>query len=582
LNFFSAWAQKLEVSLSARQVQVGQMFEVRFTANGNISSFSPPSFKDFEVAGGPNQSSSIQIINGNFSQSQSISYYLYARKEGKYTIGPATAVVDGQKVSSPSLAVDVLGGNAPQHQPSNQQDVPDQKIETGGKEYFVRTILSKSKCMKGEYVIVSQKIYSKHPIVSIEKFDPPSYEGVWSQTLQTTSGNQLQNEVLNGEQYYSFEVFRHQVSPTKTGKITFKPVDGVIIIRKAYQGKPRNIWEQFFGTGGYQDMRVTVKSSPVELTVLDLPASGRPENFSGAIGEFQMKSEISRKELKQNEALNLKITISGKGNLQTIESPRPELPDGFELYDPKINEHASSKIFDFLIIPRTEGRFTIKVPEFSYFSLEKKQYITIPSFEYEVNVLPGNGSGGAVVYQSQQLQQDIPKADEDIRYIKKYPFPIGKEDKAFTGSALYWVVYGIPWAILASLMLIFYRRKQIRLNMEEFMFRRASKSAYKMLEMAAKNKSDAQAEKFYFYVIQGMQHYLCAKLKIGLSEFQSEKVFEKLVRNGVSDSTAKKWVELYEAAEQYRYAPGMASSDKNTFLNEVKAVLNKTEKEFKA
>jgi hypothetical protein len=587
--YYSLWAQKLEVSLSARQVQVGQMFEVRFTANGNISSFSPPSFKDFEVVGGPNQSSSIQFINGIISQSQSISYYLYARKEGKYTIGPATAIVDGQKVSSSSVVMDVMGGNATQHQPSNnqaasanQQEASEQKIETGGKEYFVRTILSKNKCMKGEYVIVSQKIYSKHPIVSIEKFDPPSYEGVWSQTLQTTSGNQLQNEVLNGEQYYSFEVYRHQVSPTKTGKITFKPVDGVIIIRKAYQGKPRNIWEQFFGTGGYQDVRVTVKSSPVELMVMDLPTAGRPENFSGAIGEFQMKSEISRKELKQNEGLNLKITISGKGNLQTVESPRPELPEGFELYDPKINEYASSKIFDFLIIPRTEGRFTIKVPEFSYFSLDKKQYITIPSFEYEVNVLPGNGSGGAVVYQSQQLQQDIPKADEDIRYIKKYPFPIGKEVKAFTGSTLYWLVYGFPWLGLASLMFLLYRRKQNRLNMEEFMFRRASKSAYKMLEMAAKDKSGSQAEKFYFYVIQGMQHYLCAKLKIGLSDFQSDKVYEKLIKNGVTVSTAKKWVELYEAAEQYRYAPGIASSDRNTFLNEVKEVLNKTEKEFKA
>lgn len=591
LSFFSAWAQKLEVSLSARHVQAGQMFEIRFTANGNISSFSPPSFKDFEVAGGPNQSSSIQIINGNISQSQSISYYLYARKEGKYTIGPATAIVDGQKVSSSSVAVEVLGGNAAQHQHSNnnsqsssanQQEASEQKIESGGKEYFVRTILSKNKCMKGEYVIVSQKIYSKYPIVSIEKFDPPSYEGVWSQTLQTTSGNQLQNEVLNGEQFYSFEIYRHQVSPTKTGKIMFKPVEGVIIVRKAYQGKPRNIWEQFFGTGGYQDVRVTVKSSPVELTVLDLPTTGRPENFSGAIGEFQMKSEISRKELKENEALNLKITISGKGNLQTVESPKPELPEGFELYDPKINEYSSSKIFDFLIIPRKEGRYTIKVPEFSYFSIDKKQYITIPSFEYEVNVLPGSGTGVAVVYQSQQLQQDIPKADEDIRYIKKYPFPIGKKDKAFTGSALYWVAYGIPWAVLASLMLILYRRRQNRLNKEEFMFRRASKSAYKMLELAAKDSSGLQAEKFYFYVIQGMQHYLCAKLKIGLSDFQSDNVYEKLILHGVSNDTAKKWVELYEVAEQYRYAPGIASSDRNTFLNEVKTVLNKTEKEFKA
>jgi hypothetical protein len=199
-----------------------------------------------------------------------------------------------------------------------------------------------------------------------------------------------------------------------------------------------------------------------------------------------------------------------------------------------------------------------------------------------VNILPGNGSGGAVVYQSQQLQQDIPKADEDIRYIKKYPFPIGKEDKSFTGSALYWVLYGIPWTVFAVWMFILYRRKQNRLNMEEFMFRRASKSAYKMLEMAERNKPDSQAEKFYFFVIQGMQHYLCAKLKIGLSDFQSDKIHEKLIKNGVTESTANKWVELYEAAEQYRYAPGLAPSDRNSFLNEVKVVLNKTEKEFKA
>ncbi|MCX8081211.1 MAG: BatD family protein [Bacteroidia bacterium] len=587
LSYTACLAQKFEAVVSSRQVQAGQMFEVRFTSTGMMTSFSPPSFKDFEVVGGPNQSSSIQIINGIINQSQSISYYLVARKEGKYTIGSASANVDGQRMSTNPITIEVLPGGSPSNsgnlsQNQQPQDFSDQKFEADGRDYFIRTILSKNKCMKGEFVIVSQRIYSKHPIVSIEKFDPPSYEGVWSQTLQTTSGNQLQTEVLNGEQYYSFEIFRHQVSPTQAGKIVFKPIEGTIVIRKAYQGKPRNIWEQFFGTQSYQDFRVQVKSNAVELNVMELPVTGRPDNFNGAIGEFQIRSDISRKELKQNEALNLKIIISGKGNLQTVEPSKPELPEGFELYDPKVTEYASSKVFDYLIIPRAEGEYTIVVPPFSYFSLEKKQYVTIPALEYPIKVLPGTGGTTPQVFQSQQLQQEIPASDEDIRYIKKFPFEVQKQSERFTGSGWFWMMYGLPWLGFAVLLFVMNRRKQSMLNPEEFMFRRASRSAYRMLELANKEKSASEHEKFYLYVMQGMQHYLCAKLKIGLSEFSSSHVFEKLTQNGVTKETAQKWIDLYSLAEQARYAPGINISGKDEFLNEVKTILNKTEKEFKA
>jgi hypothetical protein len=586
ITLFS-FSQKLEVSVSQSRVQTGQMFEIRFSANGGIRSFTPPSFRDFEVLGGPNHSQSVQIINGNYSQSYSISYYLVARKEGKYTIGPARAVIDGNEVSSAPVTIEVVKGNEPvagnSASPQDEEE-PVASASVGEKDCFIQTILSKNKCMVGEPLIISQKIYSRYPIVSIEKFDSPSYEGVWSQTLQTTSGNQLQVEVLNGKQYYSFEIYRHQITPARSGKLTFKPLQGTIIIRKVYQGKPRNIWEHFFGAQSYQDERVIVRGRPAELNVMDLPQNGKPDNFSGAIGEFQFKAELNKKEIPQNEALNLKITISGKGNLQVVESPKPVLPESFEQYEPRVNETGGSKTFEFLIIPRSEGEYTIHVPPFSYYSLEKKQYITIPSYEFPVKVLPGNQQGGPVVYQSMSpVKNDIPTVENDIRYIKKFPFEIYRSEHSFTGSSLWWSGVLFPWACLLTVMLVLYRRKKEQLNPGEYSFRRASRTAFRLLEKASRHLEDKDATLFYQYVMQGIQHYLCSKLKIGLSEFHKETTKDKLTRHHVSPQTAHRIMELYENAEMARYAPGALSSiDKKQYLSEIRTILSQTEKEFQS
>ncbi len=556
---FTAKSQSFYSQVSSKRVQVGVPFEFAVVLTVSGTNYVPPSFKEFDVVSGPNQSNSVQYTNGVMSQQIVISYGLVAKKEGKVTIGAASVVAGGQKLETSPIVLEVVKGAAANQTNNNTTEDPKFSNKVSGGDVFIRTGVSKTKCFVGEQVTITQKVYSRLQMIGFQKFAQPTYEGFYSQAQESTSKGQAIVENVDGVNYYTYELFRSSAIANKTGKISLSPIEGDVVVRKQTSAKPKNIFEQFFGAAGYEDVPVTVKSKALVVEVLDVPQEGRPASYYGAVGDFSYKVTTTRNELKANDAFNLKMTISGKGNIKLIDAPKLNLPESFETYDPKITESGNSKTFDYLIIARSEGEYKLENLDFSYFSLEQKKYITIPAPEIKIKVLPADpNSKGAQVYIQ---QSQVKETENDIRYIKKGDFVLLKSETEFFNSSKHILLLILP--LLALGTGLFLRRNYIKNNSNMVLVkeRKAAKMAKKQLTNAEKLMQQNKKDEFYTEILMALNSYIGNKLNIPVADLSREKITEVLNKKQVDAQSTAKLVSTLETSEYAKYAPGAVSGD---------------------
>lgn len=555
--YHASIGQIISAQVSSKRVQVGVPFEYSVVFTVNTGNFSPPTFKDFDVVSGPNQSSSYQYVNGVTSQQIIISYGLVAKREGKLVISPAGTNYNNQKVETAAITIEAVKGNV--NNSSNVNDEQQYGNKIGGGDLFIRTGLSKSKCYVGEQITITQKVYCRYQIIGFQKFSQPTYDGFYSQAQESTSKGQLSTENVDGVNYYTFELFRTVATANKAGKIALTPIEGEVIIRKQTNTKPRTIFEQFFGGASYEDTPVNTKSKSSIVEVLPLPEAGKPESFNGAVGNFNCKVDVTRKELKANEAFNLKINISGKGNIKLIDAPKLGLPESFESYDPKVNETATSKTFDFLVIPRMEGEFNLNNIDFSYFNIDTKRYVTIPSGEIKINVLPADqNNASATVYNS---KTQIKETENDIRYIKKGLVTLQKSETEFFNSGLHFILLILPVVMLTVglIALSMYNKKNS--DIIAVKERKALKMARKQLSEAEKLMKQNKKDEFYTEVLTAINNYLSFKLNISVADLSKDSIQTNLKNKQVNVETLAKLTKALENSEFAKYAPGAVSGN---------------------
>jgi len=575
---FSTQAQSpVYAQVSSKKVQVGVPFEYAIVITVNANNYSPPNFSDFSVISGPNQSSSTQWVNGVVSQQMTLSWGLVAKKEGKFTIGPAVVNGANQKHETNAIVIEVVKGAVNQNAGTTSDD-PKYSNKVSGGDLFIRTGVSKNKCYIGEQVTITQKVYSRHQLVGFQKFSQPTYDGFYAMAQESSSKGQQAMEIVDGVNYYTYELFRSVCIANKTGKITLNSIEGDIVIRKQSQSKPRNIFEQFFGGGGYEDVPVTTKSKPYTVEVLALPEEGKPLNFNGAVGNFSYKAESSRTELKANDAFNLKLQISGKGNLKLLDAPKLNLPEGFETYDPKIIENGNSKTFDYLIIPRTEGEYDLTDLDFSYFNLDTKKYVVLPAAKIHITVLPPDpNSAGAQVYTPQNT---IKESENDIRYIKKGEFDLIQADTEFFHSGTHWALMISPVLLLFVSLAV--RRNHINKNSDLVAVkqRKAVRIAKKQLSNAEKLMEQNKKDEFYTEILNAINLYLGSKLNIPVAELSREKIQNSLSLKNTEEQVINKTLKTIETSEYAKYAPGAVSGDLKTVYNDTIELITTLEEQI--
>lgn len=610
-NFNTIKAQKLTAQVSKTKVLVGEVFQVNFSANGAMAGFKPPSFADFDVYSGPNQSTSIQIINGSMSQSISYSYLIAARKEGKLTIGPASASINGQKSESNAIVIEAIKGqgnqNAQNKQQQNQinpfdpfgqfeeeeqaqqQDNQKYQYNSGASddEIFVRTYLSKKSCYLGEQIVLTQKVYSRLNLRGFQNFKAPNYNGFWAKDEDRQRQINLNVENLDGINYYVADFSKTFIFPQRTGKLTIDPIEIDCIVRKK-SNKPTNIFDAFFG-GGYQDVLVKIKGKTVTLDVQALPETNKPAQFSGGVGKYSFKAEMNRQKVKVNESLNLKMTISGNGNINLTEAPKINFPSSFETYEPKVNEHITqnggvngSKIYDYLIIPRQSGEFVLKDINFSYFDPDKKQYISIPSPEFKITVEPGAGATANENAQVYTPKQEIEKTENDIRYLKTGNLNLSETEQEFFNSGQFWLLMLLPpFAFIGFLV----TRKQYLIRNSDLALvkqRKALQFAKKQLSQAEKHLKSKSNDKFYEEVFSALNKYASFRLGIPVAELNKDIISKLLAEKNVSPLNTIQFTDLIAACEFARYAPGGTVESPEQTFEKAKQIIVTIENELKA
>ncbi len=587
----ASFAQKFVAQTSKSQVAVGETFQISFTLNTSGSNFKVPNLKDFDVYSGPNQSTNMSFVNGSMSQTITLSYLLAPKKEGKVVLGPASVTVEGKVIQSNSLTIDVIAGNPATANKSNTQPgaATAPTTENTADNLFIKSSVSKTKVVQGEQISITYKVYTRYQLRGFQDIKFPDYNGFYSQDVPVNNQQvQVSNENIDGINYQVAELKHSFIFPQRSGKLEIQPMEAEIVVRKRSSRQPRDIFEQFFG-GGYEDAVYSVKSKAVSIDVQPLPTENKPADFNGAIGDFSCKIQLNKDKVKANEAVNLKITLTGKGNVKLVEAPVVAFPEDFETYDPKINENiavtgagvSGTKTFDYLLIPRHEGDYKIDQINFSYFDASKKEYITIPSPELLIHVEKGDESSSSANVFTPSSKNDVKVIGNDIRYIKTNDVIFKPKNDYFFGSVLFYSGFAIP--LLGFVTLLFFRKKYVDENKDAIAVksRKATKMAKKRLAMAEKHLEQNAKELFYAELSQALYGYISDRLNIAGADLNKDNIQLILMKKSVSPETVAILLSTLDNCEYARYAPSSVSGDLNTIYNNTVQLITTIEDEIK-
>ena len=585
------YAQKFTATVNRNTVSVGENFKLTYSLNDRAEQYMGPNFSDFRVLSGPNQSTSMSVSNGQMSSSTSFSYILSPIREGQFTIPAATIRANGSEFQSNTIDITVTKqtqqGNRNGGQANTQSNNGDPGNEISD-NCFIRLIVSKKQAVQGEQLIATFKIYTRLSIVDNAVDHMPSFTGFYSEEINTADQGNLKPEIVNGVQFNTAIIKQMVLSPQRSGEIKIEPMSMDLVIRIRDERAPRSVFDQFFGA--YKDIRHKAVSNSVIINVDPLPSAGKPSNFSGAVGSFNMSGTIDKTEVKENEAINFKITYSGQGNIKLISDPILEFPPDFEVYDPKKNSDIKtsasgvqgSKTLEYLIIPRHAGRFNIPSVSFTYFDPNKKKYMTQNTEAYTINVLRGNGqpaiaSDGGMRGVS---KKDVTLLGRDIRFIKKGNPHLMEAHYYFMGSRLFWILILIPVVGLFLLFLARKRLQEMQADVIGMKKKKATKVAVKRLSKAKLHMEASEKNAFYEEIFKSLNGYVSDKFNISMAELSKEAIEQNLIKHRVAEPIIKSFLSVLSECEMARFAPSAAMSEPQVYASAM-GIINQIENEVK-
>ena len=590
------------VGTTEKVVVVGQQFRVNYTlttGGDDGKDVTLPETQDFNNLFGPIQagySASTSIVNGRATSQKTVIYAftLSAKNEGTFSIPPATVKVGNSTYSSNSITVKVLPPDqtaeaASANASAGNSEQQGQSSSSGGSDndVFIRAHVTKNSVYENEGFLITFKLYTSIDIVGYDgsqKF--PEYDGFVAQEVDLPANTQWSMENYNGRNYNTAILKQTVLFPQRPGKITIPAGRYNLIARVRRQQRQRIIFEDFINMT--EDVKRQVTSNSVTVDVKPLP-EGKPASFSGTVGDFKMTSSISTNQLKANDAVTVKVTITGNGNMNLIKDPNIVFPNDFDKLDPVVSRNtkvsqsgvSGTRTIEYNAIPRYAGNFTIPPAEFSYFDLKAGTYRTLRTDEFKIQVEQGEaGTGINMPVINASNKEDIRYLGKDIRYIKTDPAHFHRGDYFF-GTLRYILFYIIP----ALLFLIFFwiYRKQVARNANIALVRtkKANKVASKRLKNAASHLKANKTELFYDEILKAVWGYLSDKLSIPVSALTKDNVDANLVKYGAAESLIKDFRDILDTAEFARFAPAQATGTMNDLYDATVQAINKMENTIK-
>lgn len=578
LTAATVWADTtFTASVDRPQVALGDYFEITFTLSGSTGggNFHPPDFSNFVVASGPNQSTSMQIVNGAVSSSVSYSYALQPRAEGKFTIGPAWIEVGGKRLQTQAVTIEAVKGSAQPARPGRSSQALDASSQLAG-NVLLKAAVDNTRVYQGEQITVSYKVYTRVQILNYNVTKAPAWTGFWSEDLSMPKQIEMSTETIDGKQYAVGVLRKVALFPQRSGRLDLDPMEIEVTVPLRRQSS--DFFDQFFNST--QPVNYKTASARVQVTVLPLPENV-PAGFHGAVGKFQMEAYMDKQQVKANDPVTLKVKISGRGNLKLLEAPELSIPPDVEHFEPKISNSiapegaliAGSRTFEYLLIPRHAGNQEIPPFSFSYFDTDQKRFVSLRSPGFVIKV--DRGAEGEASPAAGMSREDVRLLGEDIRFIKSGSVTFRRKGESFTGSALFYVLVLSPPFVFVLFLAMLKRREKELSDVFALRSRKARKTAQQRLAKAKKLLHEKKQEEFYAEVSRALWGYLSDRFGIPIAEMNRDRVQSELHARSVTPETAAGILSTMDRCEFARFAPGIdATLGEQVFHGAVDLITN--------
>jgi hypothetical protein len=618
---FSSWstfAQQLVFStqVGGEKMGIKDQLQVDYVLQNaqQIESLSPPNYTDFNIVGGPYQSSqsNIQMMGNRMVESKTItiSYVLQPKHLGVCTVLGAIAkdaanhtyvsnavsvqVVNGSLAQQRSSSRDPFGdddqdpwammrqqmqqmqqlfsGRGRQQAPPTNQSAEEIKAPADlNKDVFIKVSVDKSSAYVGEQITTSYKLYTRLPMqMSISKL--PSLNGFWTQDFELPKEMKPTEEIINGKKYQVFLLKKSALFPQQVGKLQLDPAEAKGLVRVVQKTKRANPFadDPFFSQFGslfmgdpffdndlfsgmaYKDIPVTIASAPVSINVKEVPNTKKPVTYTGAVGKFQFDVQLDKLSCSTDDALKLKLLIRGSGNLKLIEAPVFDLPKGLEKYDP-------------VVIDSITGR-TTAIEGFKQF-----EYALLPTAPGDYEIAPITFSYFNPATQQYEsifsppihlhvvLGKQLPANKKDkLSQFHNYNHSINAQNPFYAFEhAWYWMIM-----LLVGLFLLIQLTKHKWQKMWSAWVdkrnNRSNRVALKRMKKAQVFLDQKQIELFYEEVSKAIWLYLSDKLTIDLASLSKEAALEKLAARQLEQKIIDNVTAVINDCEMALYAPSIA------------------------
>lgn len=569
-------------------VTVGEVFRVEFSLTEKADSFTAPSFEGFTVLAGPSTSTYSQrsIINGQITSSTTYgyTYVLQCSEAGIHTIGAAEAEVKKQTVRTRPYSIEAVADSrvvAPQGGQGGAAQSQSSGSVVAEEDVVLRLVVDRTEVWKGEPVRAAIKLYTRQSLSAVEGAKYPSFNGFWTQELNTDS-YQWQRENYNNRVYDARILREWLIFPQQSGTLEIERTEMTAIAQIVTRSRSQSLFDDFFGGGpSVQEIPMKLSAPAVKITVKELPA-GAPADFAGAVGRFDMETTLPSADIAANSAVDYVVRISGEGNLPLVQAPKLNLPTSFEQYNIKTTESLNAtqggisgyRQFEYPVIARAEGEFDVPAITFSYFDPSEGAYKTLSSEARTYTVLPDDSYAGGT---SRGLVSGVNKEDikflgQDIRFIKLGNGHLRSVDAINMARSTYLVV--VLLIVVATILAHVYLRRYIRdLHNNALMKgKRANKVALLRFRAAEKYMEAGQQRGFYEEMLRGLWGYVSDRFNIPVANLTKENIREELDKQGVEQADIEQYMSVISECEYAQYAPAASGKMRELYTAGVEIV----------
>jgi hypothetical protein len=566
---------KFEAKTSKTQLGVNERLRIDFTMNEDGDNFIPPSFENFKVVGGPSQSINNSWVNGVRSFSKSYTYFLAPKKRGVFTIGQSSIEIDGITYKTSPIKIKVTAAVDIPKDPNDPNYIASESIHLVAEVSTTNPYLN-------EPVSVIYKLYvaENTGVRNWSELDSPRYNDFWSQNIEVKRQNVKEGK-YKGENYRYVVLKKTVLYPQKTGKLSIEPL--TLDVSVEVPSKRRDVFGRLMMTTTNR----TVTAGKRTIDVKPLPSNGKPNDFSGAVGNFEFNITSNKNTLKATEAFDLKLEISGKGNLKLFKLPKPNLPSALEVYEPEHSEKVSTSLSGmrgsisdtYTIVPNAQGRYPIPTVSFSYFDLNTETYKTLTSNELVVSVTEGPGLNSNENTASEEVQKtNVTTLSKQFSSFKSNGDLKPITETKFYNTSLFWWLFLGPLLLIPLVIVITQKQGKRALDVEGNKIRKTNKLARKYL--SSSKKAIGEKETFYVALERALHNYLKSRLKIETSDFSKEKIDHLLTKKEVQRETISQFLGVLKSCELARYTPLGVADMEHDYQKAVETI-NTLDKELK-